>query len=200
MVYGFNYSKEEMKMSKNSINPNLMLVVDIHNHITLPFVVVNPKGDILYMTHINALGENYIIRKKCISEIANIINLYPSIDTILLEENKLFIDKIDRYPDPMVLRNIMLGFGIQISIEDNFYDSMTIIALPNYEWRSKILNRNTTYSIDLYKSHVLQKQNISEEQLEQISNNNYYKAVCLSESVLFDSLMNKKYQINKGDT
>ena len=45
----------------------------------------------------------------------------------------------------------------------------------------------------------MSREDISKEYLDIIEQNNYYKAVCLSESVLWDTLMHKKYLINKGD-
>ena len=73
-----------------------------------------------------------------------------------------------------------------------------ILGLPEMEWRKQVLNSSVKYSIDLYKSHILQH-SISSELLTTIEQNNYYKALCLSESIWFDRLMDKKYQINKGD-
>ena len=106
-----------------------------------------------------------------------------------MEKNQLFIDKIDRYPDPLVYRNITLGFGIK----------KYIIELPQNDWRSTILNRTTKYSIDLYKSHILNTLDESEDRMKIIETYNFYKVLCLSESVKFDNLMNRKYQTNKGD-
>ena len=94
---------------------------------------------------------------------------------------------------------MLLGFGIQTSIEDNFYESLTILSVPDYEWAGKVLNKKARYSIDLYKAHILNRTNIPIKFLVTIENNNYYKAICLSECVLFDSLMDRKYQINKGE-
>lgn len=185
-------------MGTNKLKPKLMLTVDVHNFRTLPLIVTNTNGDIQYMTHISKLADNYTVRQTCLSVIDQIMQKYD-VDTILFEQNRLFIDKIDKYPDPMVLRNIMLGFGIQVSIEDRYYKSKVLLSIPDYEWRRKVLHSKVTYSIDLYKSHVLLRQDLTEEQLCQIKENNYYEAICLSESILFDTLMHKKYQINKGD-
>lgn len=128
--------------------------------------------------------------------IDSILNDYD-VDTILLEQNKLFIDKIDRYPDPYIMRDILLGFSIQTSIEDKYYDKVKyILQIPEYDWKTKVLNNKTTYSIDLYKAHI-ELRYFDTETLQQINSNNYYKAICLSESVFHTPLMNKKYQINK---
>lgn len=185
-------------MSKNSIKPSVILTIDMNNILNIPIIVRTATGNILSMSNITKLQKHHLVRQRLIEQINNCKEQY-NIDTILLDQNKLFIDKIDRYPDPYVLRNVLLGYGIQISIEDNFYDSIKyILALPDYEWKSKILNTNAKYSIDLYKSHILE-QSIYSDYIDIIDSNNYYRALCLSESTLFDVLMIRKYQINKGD-
>lgn len=186
-------------MGKQSIEPSIILTIDIHNFYNIPFIITNSTGEIQLMTHIEKSSLTYYkIRKRCIEKINSLCMQYP-IDTIIIEQNKLFIDKIDRYPDPIIYRNILLGFGIQISIEDNFYETIKyILELPNHDWTNTVLNSKVKYSIDLYKSHVLLR-DISENFLNIIEKNNYYKAICLSESTLYSNLMNKKYQINKGD-
>ena len=57
----------------------------------------------------------YYTRKRVLEFIENFVKQY-TIDTILLEQNKLFIDKIDRHPDPYVMFNVCLGYGLKISI------------------------------------------------------------------------------------
>ena len=42
--------------------------------------------------------------------------------------------------------------------------------------------------------------NFDDNTLHNIDINNYYRTICLSESVFYDSLMNKKYQVNKGES
>lgn len=185
-------------MSKNTIEPNTILTIDIQQYLNIPLIVTDKYTNILHMCHIDKFKKNYFIRQDVIKLVEQLIIQF-NIDTIILEQNKLFIDKIDRHPDPYVLRDIMLGFGIKTSIEDKFYTTIKyIIELPLDEWRNKILNSSVKYSIDLYKSHILER-GIGEDQLNIIDKNNYYKSLCLSESTLFDSLMNTKYQINKGD-
>lgn len=187
-----------MARCKNKLSPSILLTIDMSNIYNIPFIITGPTGGIIYMTNIPRTGNYYRIRQATINTIDRLIHHY-NIDTILFEQNKLFIDKIDKYPDPYVLKNIMLGFGIQISIEDKYYESLTIISLPEYEWKNSILSKKVTYAIDLYKSHILHRTDIPIKYLVDIENNNYYKAICLSESILFDNLMNRKYQINKGD-
>ena len=185
--------------SKNTLEPKIILTIDIHSHINIPFIVTTATNKILTMTHCDKLKSNYKTRQNCIAKIEQLRQQY-NIDTIILEQNKLFIDKIDRHPDPIVLRNILWGFGVKITIDDTYHKLVeNIIELPNWEWSNKVLNSTVKYSIDLYKAHVMSREDISKEYLDIIEQNNYYKAVCLSESVLWDTLMNKKYLINKGD-
>ena len=184
----------------NKLKPNIILTINIHNYLNIPFIVTNAFGQILNMYNITKVGSNYNIRKRVIDMISTIHSSYE-IDTIVLEQSKLFLDKIDRYPDPYILRDIMLEFGIQIAIEDAFWKKYIILAFSEYEWKYEVLGKyKPKYSIDLYKSHILHRSDIPKKQLIDIDANNYYEAVCLSECVLSDKLMNKKYQVNnEGD-
>lgn len=182
-------------MSKNTLEPAVILTIDMQNILNIPMIIRSIDGSILYMSNITKSGSHYSIRKNLIEKIHQCLNQY-NIDTILLDQNKLFIDKIDRYPDPYILKNVLLGYGVQISIEDHFYNTIKyILAIPDYEWKSKVLNKNAKYSIDLYKSHILNC-SVYSDYIDIINTNNYYRSLCLSESMLFDTLMNKKYQIN----
>lgn len=183
--------------SKTTIEPTLILTVCTSSFYNIPLILTDNTSNIITMKHIIKYGKsNYKIRQEVIKVIDDLLNDYK-IDTILLEQNKLFIDKIDRYPDPFVLRDILLGFGIQISIEDKYFNKIKyILQIPEYDWKNKILNRHTTYSIDLYKSHI-ELRGFDTETLSVIDTNNYYKAVCFSECVEHTPLMNRKYQINK---
>ena len=181
------------------IKPNIVLTITIHNYLNIPFIVTNSLGQILDTFNITKVGSNYNIRKRVIDMI-NVIRSSYEVDTIILEQGKLFLDKIDKYPDPYVLRDVVLEFGIQVAIEDAFWDNYIILAFPEYEWKAEVLGKyKSKYAIDLYKSHVLHRCDIPKKQLINIDVNNYYETVCLSECVLFDKLMNKKYQVNKGD-
>lgn len=148
------------------------------------------------MTHVDKINKQYIVRRQVILKIQELLQKY-TIDTIIMDENKLFIDKIDRHPDPYVLTNVTLGFGIKISIDDIFHDTIPyILELPEQEWRTKVLNKSTKYAIDLYSQHILQSQKFDTNTLKIIQDNNYFRALCLSESIFYNSLMLKKYQIN----
>lgn len=185
-------------MKKYKIEPSITLTIDIHSLFNIVFIIRDKIGNILSMTNIIKNISNYKTRQSVIAHLDYLIQEYQP-DTLIYEQNQLFIDKIDRYPDPLVMRNIKCGFGIKVSIEDKYYGIFKyILELPEQEWRKCILNTNTKYSIDLYKAHILE-QSFTEEQLTDIELNNYYKALCLSESIWFDRLMNRKYQINKGD-
>ena len=189
-----------MARDKNKINAKIMLTIDTSNTYNIPIIITNHICEILYMTNISKPPyiTSYILRHNVLNQIDDLIQTY-NVDTILFEKNKLFLDKIDKYPDTYVLRDVILGFGVQVAIEDKYYEKLTLISLPEYDWKNSILGNRARYAIDLYKSHILNRTDIPIKYLVNIENNNYYKAICLSESILFDNLMDKKYQINKGD-
>lgn len=185
-------------MKKTKIEPNIIITLDIHGYLNIPFIVRDNEGHILKLCHVVKDYSFYKTRKSVIEMLDNLIQEFNA-DTIIIEQNQLFIDKIDRYPDPSVLRNIQLGFGIKTSIDDKYHNTIKyILELPIQEWRRYVLNSSVKYSIDLYKAHILE-QSLAEEELTIIAEYNYYKALCLSESIWFDRLMDRKYQINKGD-
>ena len=181
---------------RNKIKPSIILTLDIQNYYGIPMVVTTSTNDILAITKIMKSGTHYKIRQQVMEFVDLFLQKY-NIDTILIEQNKLFIDKIDRHPDPFVLSNITLGYGIKISLQDRYYNKIHyILELPQKEWTDKVLNRTTKYSIDLYKSHIALR-DLTQDYMNIIEQNHCYKALCLSESVSFDVLMNKKYWINK---
>lgn len=181
---------------KKNIKPTIVLTLDTQNPYGIPMVVTNKINDILALMLLPKAGTHYKIRQQVLNFIDLFLQKY-NIDTILFEQNKLFIDKIDRHPDPFVLSNITLGYGIKISIQDKYYKKIQyILELPQREWTDKVLNRTTKYSIDLYKSHILLR-DLTQDYIDIIEQNKCYKALCLSESVTFNELMNKKYWINK---
>lgn len=185
-------------MARNKIEPNVIATITVNNIMNIPIVITNFTGNILHITHIEKVGyADYHIRRRLKSVLNNLISIY-GVDTILIEQNQLFIDKIDRYPDPYVLRNIKLGFGIQITLEDTYWESIKyIMEIPRWEWKKEVLNKKVDYAIDLYKSHILLRQDIDAERLKEIDDNNYYEALCLSESMLHSKFLKKEYQINK---
>ena len=181
---------------RNKIKPSIILTLDIQNYYGIPMVVTTSTNDILAITKIMKSGTHYRIRQQVMEFVDLFLQKY-NIDTILMEQNKLFIDKIDRHPDPFVLANITLGYGIKISLQDKYYNRIHyILELPQKEWTDKVLNKTTKYSIDLYKSHIALR-DLTQDYMNIIEQNHCYKALCLSESVSFDELMNKKYWINK---
>lgn len=183
-------------MSKNKIVPTVILTIDTKNIYNIPIVITNILGEILVMTSVPKFTKQHIIRKNFVEKLDKLIKEY-SVDTIIIEQNKLFIDKIDRYPDPYVLQNVLLDYSLKVIIEDKYWETIKyIIELPQKEWQETILNRYTKYAIDLYKSHILQR-DLDNNTLKIIDENNYYRSLCLSESSLYDSLMKKKYQINR---
>ena len=188
-----------MNKKGKKIEPEVCIILDIHGYNNIPIIVRNKDTEILYMGHVMKFNKpSYIIRKEIINKLNNLITEFNP-NMIIFEQNKLFIDKIDKHPDPLMLRNIMLGFGIKVSIEDNYNDTIPyILEIPEQDWRFTILNKSVKYAIDLYKAHI-EYQFVTDEQINLIHENNYYKVICFSESIQYDSLMNKKYQINRKD-
>lgn len=185
-------------MAREKIEPNIILTLTVNNLMNIPIIITNFTGNIITMTHIERVGYKYYhIRKMLVETINRLIPQY-GVDTLLIEQNQLFIDKIEKYPDPYVLRNIQLGFGIQTTLEDNYWEKVKyIMEIPRWEWKKEILNKKVDYAIDLYKSHILKRHDLSVEQLKEIDENNYYEALCLSESMLYSKFLKKSYQINK---
>lgn len=184
-------------MPKEKIEPNIILTLTTNNSYNIPIIITDIEGNTLLATHITRTGDTYYeIRKKLRLKLEEIFKAY-AIDTILLEQNQLFIDKIDRYPDPYVLRNIQLGFSIKTMIEDIYWEQVKyIFEIPRWEWKKEVLNKKVEYAIDLYKSHILLGHNLSKENLELYDCNNYYEALCFSESLQYSKFLNKKYVIN----
>lgn len=186
-------------MSRNLIEPNVVLTLCTDNIMNIPVIITDKYLSILSMTNITKSGNHHNIRTRLISHIEPLLTQF-NVDMIILEQNKLFTDTFSKYPDPYILRNVTLSFGINISIEDAFWDKVKyILEIPRKDWTDKILGKADRYSIDLYKSHIMHY-NFDDNTLNNIDINNYYKTICLSESVFYDSLMNKKYQVNKGES
>ena len=183
---------------KSKLEPNIIITYSTNNIDNIPIVITDSKCNILHMEDVSKQGPDYLVRIRFIKRLMKLQEQF-NVDTIVMEKNKLFIDKIDKYPDPLVLKDVLLGYGLQISVENTFYDTMLLIAYPEYEWKKFVLNNRVKYAIDLYKSHILYRSNITKEQLEIINLGRYYESVCLSESILFGELLDNKYQINKGE-
>lgn len=181
----------------NKIQSEIIMTINVHNIWNIPIIVTDRIGKILAMTHIPKAGaSNYTIRKLLRCTIDDLIKRY-SVDTILLEQNQLYIDKIDRYPDPIVMRNVLLGYGINITIEDTYLGNVRyILEIPRYEWKKIILNSKVEYAVDLYKSHILLRTDIDSSMLSVIENNNYYEALCMSEIIFHKKLLNEKYLLS----
>lgn len=185
---------------KSNITPNICMFLDINNFYNIPILIVPyiDRNNILYLDHIIKYNNRYQTRLNLINKIKELIIEFK-VDTIIFEQNKLFIDKIDKYPDPLIMRDILFGYSIQTSIEDNFYNINYILAFPEYEWQNRVLNKKVKYSIDLYKSHVLLTNSFDNEYIEKINSSNYYKILCFRDIINYEDIFRKEFMINKGD-
>lgn len=182
-------------MSKTTIEPSVVLTICTSDIFDIKLVLRNIKGDILELRSISKLPKLHIVRKNVISVINELLQLYD-IDTIILEETKLFLDKIDKYPDPYILNNVCLNYGLKISIEDNYYNYVKyIMEYSKYEWRKYVLGHNK-YGVDLFKNHVLNTIPLTEAEIEEVGSGRYFEVLCMSDVVKYNTLLNKKYQIN----
>ena len=115
------------------IDPNIVLTIDLSQLHTINCVVTNTSDDILSLTYIDKIRDNYKVRSNLIQHIDKLISEY-NIDTILIEKVKLFTDTAILYPDFSILQNVELSYGILISIEDAFIDKIKyIIEIPTTE-------------------------------------------------------------------
>lgn len=182
-------------MVKSKIEPNIILTICINDMFDIKMVLKDIDGNILDLRSTSKLPKMYIIRKNIINIIEELLQIYE-IDTIILEETKLFLDRIDKYPDPYILNNICLGYGIKVAIEDNFYTRIKyILEYPKYDWRKYVLG-NIKYGVDIFKKHILVSNTLTEDDINKIDTGRYYEVLCMSDVVKYDSLLNIKYQIN----
>ena len=182
-------------MRKNKLEPNIALTIYIHGYNNIPFVVTDSAGVIKHITDISRIGTYYSIRRSVINKVTELVDLYK-VDTLILTQNKLFVDKIDKYPDPYILNNVCLNYGLKISIEDNYYNYVKyIMEYSKYEWRKYVLGHNK-YGVDLFKNHVLNTIPLTEAEIEEVGSGRYFEVLCMSDVVKYNTLLNKKYQIN----
>lgn len=185
-------------MNKNIIIPDVTLIVDTTAHLKIPILIID-NTDILYIDCLAYIfcESQYDIRKQLITKLKELVQEYK-VNTILLQQNKLFTDTFTIHPDPYVLSNITLSYGIKIAIEDNFYSEVTnILEIPQKDWERQVLRGVPENTIDRYKSHI-EVRSFNSNTIQQIEDCNAYRAICFSESILYNTLMNKKYLINKG--
>lgn len=184
-------------MREKKIEPKISLTIYLLFN-CICYIIRDNSNNILYIdTQDYSIGFNsyYPIRKTAISKVKNIIQNYQP-DTIILEQTKMFTDGITKYPDPEVYKNIILKYGLQISMEDNFLDMVQyFIEIPYYDWTQTILNSKFKYILDRCMNHIINNNNLTEEQLNSVKQFNLYQALCFSECVNHNKLMNKKYLI-----
>ena len=182
---------------KYKIEPNNILTIDYSSGFYISYVIKNNLNEIIHLSSTTIDLHNYITRKNLIDHVKTLIEEY-NIDMIIMEENKLFTDTISKFPDPYVLKNILLGYGIQTSIEDNFFEVIKyIMYLPEYEWKTIILNKKAKFMMDVYKEHTFLTSSIDPSMYNDIETYNHYKAICLSQSSEYSKLMNAQYWVNK---
>lgn len=188
-------------MSKNyKIEPEFVitLIVDF-NGISIATTKEQTIYDLFFIPiiSVNKKLEEQELKQKILYKIDELLYKY-NINTIIMERNKLFTDKMDKYPDPYILSDILLKYSIQITLEDNYINKIKyFMQLPDWEWVPTILNKKSRYAIDLYKNHILSKGFNGDDILKQkLDSGNFFKVLCLSECSLYDKLMNKKFQIN----
>ena len=53
------------------------------------------------------------------------------------------------------MQNVKLNYGIQVAIEDNYWNKVNyIIELPKYEWEDQIFNNKGKCSFERYKKYI----------------------------------------------
>lgn len=183
---------------KQKLEPKIILTIYTKVLGYVHFIVTTKDYEILLLDKIeyNPLWQNNIdLRKQIRIKTNQIIEQY-SVDTILLEDTKLFTDGITKYPDPEIYKNIVYCFGIKITIEDNFIDKVdNILIIPYKDWTETVLNTKLKYLLDRCKNHILGYNQFTDEQGELIKQCNFYQALCFSESIKYDKLINKKYKV-----
>lgn len=190
-------------MSKKiKIEPKIILTLGIEfNRINV--VVRSIEGDILKLVGIpisvsRKKSDEQELKSLLISKINEIID-ECLVDTIIIEKNKLLVDRFNLFPDLYILNDILLRYSVQITLEDNYFNRVKyFFEIPQKDWLNVIFNKNSTYSIDVFKQFVVNCGMYNDELLAIIDSNNSYKTLCFSESVNFSNLLNKKYLINEG--
>ena len=185
-------------MKEKKIEPKISLTVYTHLIGCICYVVRDNENNILHLAtqDYSILSTSlYNIRKITITKVNNIIQNYNP-DTIVIEQTKLFTDGITRYPDPEVYKNIVLSYGLQVTLEDHFLELVEhFLAIPYWDWSQTILNSKFKYILDRCKDHILLDNKLTETQMETVKHFNLYQAICFSECVNHSKLMNKKYLI-----
>lgn len=182
---------------RNKIDPAVILTICTSNPFSISMTVTSRFGKILALEEISSKGKEVVVCRLLLNCAEKLVQDY-GVDLIIMEECKLLVDRIDRFPDNRILRDITLAYGVAMFIEYTFWEQCKILLFPDYLWRKEVLgSRSAKYSIDLYKSHILHRGDIPKKTLIDIEKGNYYECLCLSECATSGTLCNKKYQINK---
>lgn len=181
---------------KQKIEPKVILTIYTKTIGIVHFIVKDNDNNILFLDNIlyNPLWQSSIqLRKQVVEKVLEIMQNYE-IDTILIEETKLFTNGISIYPDPEVYKNILYCYGIQVSVEDRFIPLLPyILVIPYKEWTETILNTRQKYLLDKCKDHILVTTKLTDEQNELVKQYDFYQALCFSDCIKYDKLINKKY-------
>lgn len=182
---------------RNKIDPTMVLTICTSNPFTIVMTVTDRFGKILALDEISSKGKEVVVCRLLLGRAEKLVQDY-NVDLIIMEECKLLVDRIDRFPDSYILRSVTLAYGVAMFIEYRFWEQCKILLFPDYLWKKEVLgNKSAKYSIDLYKSHILHRADIPKKTLIDIENGNYYECLCLSECSMSGTLCSRKYQINK---
>ena len=184
---------------KQKIQPKIILILYTKNIGIIHFIVKDIENNILHLDTIEYIPYKLIntisLRRQVVDKSLEIINEY-NVDTIILEKTKLFTDGIAKYPDPEVYKNVLLNFGIQISIEDKFINIIKyLFEIPYKDWTETVLNSKQKYILDQCKNHISILNELTDEQEQIVNQYNFYQALCFSDVIKHNNIISKKYLV-----
>lgn len=158
------------------------------------FIIRDNIGKVLYFKSVEYATNNYYSRKRIIDLIKDLLERFE-FNTIVYEDVRINLFTISKYVDPNVFNDINKAYSLKISIEDRFYEIVEyMIAIPHKAWTIEVLNSYDGILLDKCKRHILYT-NEFKDYIQDIEDQNLYTALCFSESIKFDNLINKKYAI-----